>query len=63
MKRVDVGLGNWMGEVVWGEAQQDVENDYHCVCAAGPWGPRGVLLQGEGGREGKVSREVGGVET
>ena len=52
-----------MGEVVWGEAQLDVENDQHCVCAAGPRGPRGVLLRGEGSREGKVSREVDGVET
>ena len=63
MEGVNMGLGNGVREVVWGEAQQDVENDQHCVCTTGPRGPRGVLLQGEGSREGKVSREVGGVET
>ena len=54
MEGVNMGLGKGVREVMWGKAQQDVENDQHCVCATGPWGLRGVLLQGEGGREGEA---------
>ena len=44
---------------MWGESQQDMEDDEHCVCATGPGVVGGVMLQGEGGREGAVPWEVG----
>ena len=61
MEGVNVALGKGVWEVMWGKAQQDVENDQHCVCAAGPRGPRGSCCRERGAGRGRyLGRSVVG---